>query len=292
MKDYILTIQELLKGRNEEFDQTPENRIKLVRHKENTSQLIVLGEPRTESLYELYRHDTKAFLDYQGEQQKGRFDKTDFIVTFLGEEGITSRLIGVYKNMGKDANYTVNANYDYYIFAEVSGFELLKERVIIDWGKSTISWHQSYANIKQVVSIDAGIDTAEGLPIFKSYNDILLNFYDLQKIFTQRPKEWKQALSSVNGIYMIIDKQNGKQYIGKTAQGEGIWHRWEEYAQTGHGGDKDLKQLLDKDPLYARNFQWIILEILNLNVTARESDQRETFYKQKFLTREFGYNNN
>lgn len=33
-KDYIATIQELLKGRNEEFDQADVRRIRLIRHKE------------------------------------------------------------------------------------------------------------------------------------------------------------------------------------------------------------------------------------------------------------------
>ncbi len=289
MKDYILTIQELLKGRNEEFDNTPAKRIKLVRHQDTRVTKIILGEKYKESIYNLYRHDSQTFLNYQGEQVKPIYDNIDFLVVLLGEKGLESRFVGIYKNNGLITNDKATGLF--YDLVEVSGFEPLKEKAILKW--SGRLFHQYYDNDKIVVRIDDGIEAAEGLPIFKSYSDVLLSYDELKKICNLEPREWKQALSSVNCIYMIVDRKNGKQYIGKTAdKKEGIWHRWEEYAQTGHGGDKDLKQLLDQDPSYAKNFQWIILEILNLNVTARESDQRETFYKQKFLTREFGYNNN
>lgn len=34
-KDYIISIQDLLKGRNEDFDNTPSAKIRLIRHKDN-----------------------------------------------------------------------------------------------------------------------------------------------------------------------------------------------------------------------------------------------------------------
>ena len=57
--------------------------------------------------------------------------------------------------------------------------------------------------------------------------------------------------------------------------------------------DKDLIPLLLKDPNYAKkNFQWCILETLPLSILGEQAIDRESLYKRKFGTRDFGYNNN
>ena len=72
-----------------------------------------------------------------------------------------------------------------------------------------------------------------------------------------------------------------------------MWGRWKQYAETGHGGDKDLKPLLSDDSNYAaKYFQWCILETLPLKILEDQAIDRESLYKRKFGTREFGYNNN
>ena len=44
MKDYIVFIQDLLIGRNEEFDNADKNRIRLIRHKDNRKEKIIDGK--------------------------------------------------------------------------------------------------------------------------------------------------------------------------------------------------------------------------------------------------------
>lgn len=41
MKDYIALIQDLLKGRNEEFDNADPKRVKLIRHRDNREEKII-----------------------------------------------------------------------------------------------------------------------------------------------------------------------------------------------------------------------------------------------------------
>lgn len=299
MKEYIITLKELLSGRNIEFDEAVEmNRIKLVRQKDNRYEFTVLGKPiKGYSLYDIYKHDRQTFLNYQGEQSKPIFDNVDFIVSFLGESSKEARFIGVYKNNGKSkVQYQDNSEQFIYNFSEVSGFEILKEKVIINWGDATVSWHQYYSNTKEVIRIEKGITDANGIPYFKSYNDINLSFEQLKSIIDKEPEDWKVALQSVNCIYMIIDKHNGKQYIGSTyskgyKKAGGIWSRWNTYVQTGgHGGNKELEDVLSKnDKNYVYNFSWIVLETLPLQITDKEAICRENIYKEKFLTREFGY---
>lgn len=301
MKNYIITLQELFSDRNAEFDQAvANNRVKLVRHKDNRSEIVVNGKIITGyTLYDIYKHDRKTFLTYQGEQSKPVFDNVDYIVAFLGEGSKEARFIGVYKNNGKLHNPSPEYKSNVYDLTEVAGFDILKEKVIIDWGDATICWHQYYSNIKEVIRIEKGMTDANGIPYFKSYNDVNLSFEQLKYIIEREPEDWKVALQAVNCIYMIVDKHNGKQYVGSTygkdsKKSSGIWNRWSAYVQTGgHGGDVELEELLAREGEgYARNFSWIILETLPLRITDKEAITRENVYKEKFLTREFGYNRN
>lgn len=301
MKNYIITLKELFSGRNVEFDKAvAENRVKLIRHKDNRSEIVINVKPITDyTLYDIYKHDRKTFLSYQGEQSKPIFDNVDYIVAFLGEGSKEARFIGVYKNHGKLHAPSPEYKSHVYDLTEVADFDILKEKVIIDWGDATICWHQYYSNVKEVIRIEKGMTDANGIPYFKSYNDVNLNFEQLKYIIEREPEDWKIPLQAVNCIYMIIDKHNGKQYIGSTygkdgKKASGIWNRWIAYVQTGgHGGDVELKDILTrKGEQYAHNFSWIILETLPLRITDKEAIARENIYKEKFLTREFGYNKN
>lgn len=292
-KETIISIQALLSGRNEEFDQADKRRVKLIRHKDNRTEKVIGDKTYKESLFDLYLNENSVFLDYQSEQLKKNFEKIDYIVAFIGEEGVTSRFLGVYKNNGVIAelglyNGDALAKFD---FQELSGFELLKERIVIEW-KSPVMWHQYYDNEMPVVRIDRGL-SENNIPVFKSFEDVVLDYNQLKRIFETNNAEWKSKLESCNGIYLILDKKCGKQYVGSTYNRDGIWGRWKQYAETGHGGDKDLKPLLSDDSNYAaKYFQWCILETLPLKILDEHAIDRESLYKRKFGTREFGYNNN
>ncbi len=285
--DIIITIQELLKGRNDEFDKS--TKIKLVRHKENKATIKFLEETYMGSLYHMYRYDHSLFLKYQSHQATENFCNVDYIVSFIGENGQESRFVGVFKNCGHVAVDEKTSMFD---FQEVKGFEILTERVIINWGESAISWHQWWKNDKEVTRIDKGISN-DKVPPFIRYEDVVLNYEQLKRIIDTQNSEWKSKLEACNCIYLILDKSNGKHYVGSTYNKQGIWGRWGVYAETGHGNDISLKELLDKDPLYAQKyFQWSILEILPLNIVDTVAIDRESLYKEKFGTRDFGYNNN
>ena len=293
MKDYIVFIQDLLIGRNEEFDNADKKRIRLIRHKDNRKEKIINGRKYSNSLFDLYLNEHDVFLSYQNEQVEKRFKDVDYIVSFIGEESTSSRFVGVFKNNGvlkEIENYKgeAQAKFD---FSELDGFQLLKERVVIDWN-NPVSWLQGFNNKMPVIRIDRGLQE-NNIPVFTSFEDVVLNYNQLKLIFESNNKEWKAKLESCNCIYLILDKLTGKQYVGSTYNTRGIWGRWEIYANTGHGFDKDLQELINNDAAYAQKyFQWCILEILPLKILQEHAIDRESLYKRKFGTREFGYNNN
>ena len=296
-KDYIISIQDLLKGwnRNTEFDNANESRIKLVRHSSDVQPDSFIYNKYKGSVYKLYRTDYALFKEWQSEQSDSKMKNVDYLVVFLAEEGCECRFIGVYRNYGPK-RATGNGVSEYAI-EEVEGFEGLKDKVVIDWGKGTLSWMQNWQSTKNVRRIDQ-VNTGDDIPYFIRYEDVILSFSQLQKVVED--KEWKSKLESLNCVYMILDKETGKQYVGVTYKDmkpgikNGILGRWTEYAKTGHGNNKLLVALLaEKGISYAdQNFQWTILETLPLNVTPKVAIDRESLYKKKFGTREHGYNEN
>lgn len=296
-KDYIISIQDLLKGwnRNSDFDNVNESRIKLVRHSSDVQPDSFIYNKYKGSVYKLYRTDYALFKEWQSEQSDSKMKNVDYLVVFLAEEGCECRFIGVYRNYGPK-RATGNGVSEYAI-EEVEGFEGLKDKVVIDWGKGTLSWMQNWQSTKNVRRIDQ-VNTGDDIPYFIRYEDVILSFSQLQKVVED--KEWKSKLESLNCVYMILDKETGKQYVGVTYKDmkpgikNGILGRWTEYAKTRHGNNKLLVALLaEKGISYAdQNFQWTILETLPLNVTPKVAIDRESLYKKKFGTREHGYNEN
>ena len=257
-------------------------RIKLVRHKaENNTQYIdgtlVDGTP-----YEWYRKDIDKFIAYQSEQKEDRFKDVDYIVSFIGEEGTTARLVGVYQVLGYDEERAerVATGKFYYKMKKVTGdIDEYNERVIIDWGKSAISWHQWLnKNDKNVVAIEKkGIDW-----VCPNYEEIKLPYEQLARIINDNIDIWKHKLTACNCIYVISDSKTGKLYVGSTYNLDGIWGRWKEYANTGHGGNVELIKLLGEDPNYAKdNFTWSILQTLPLKINEKEAVRIETLWKDK-----------
>lgn len=135
------------------------------------------------------------------------------------------------------------------------------------------------------------------LGTFPGYQNIRLRHHELQRIIANDEPSWKDALSSVKGVYIITDLSNGKLYVG-SASGEanGLWQRWAGYAHLLNltGGNKELEQLRSAlgDKHIIDNFQYSILEIFDPKTNAETILQRESFWKLALISREHGMNRN
>lgn len=266
----MITIQELLYNRGlDRYAPT-----KLVRHKD-----------RRLDLYNLYRNNRNAFLDYQNKQARDIFRDVKYIVSFIGEDGNNARFIGVFEVVGSK---TFDKHY-IYSMQEVTGYEDLRERVIIRW-ENAISWHQWIRNEMEVLEISPGLHYKR----FTDYFDLILTFRELKEIILNKYSDWKTILSSIKGIYLITDTKTGKLYVGSAYGEDGIWGRWSEYVATnGHGGNLSLRTLVEKDTNYAScYFQFSILMLLSKTVTAETAIEKEVMFKKKLGTNAFGLNNN
>lgn len=129
---------------------------------------------------------------------------------------------------------------------------------------------------------------------FQSINTINHDFYTLETIFKNELADWKTALSKVKGIYLLTDKSTGKHYIGSAYGDNGIWGRWSNYIWGYHGGNKQLVNLVKNlgEDYFKKNFKFTVLETMGSSVTDDEIVQRESLWKNKLMSKDFGYNSN
>jgi hypothetical protein len=130
---------------------------------------------------------------------------------------------------------------------------------------------------------------------FCGYENINHDFMTLEGIFQRSKSDWKAALQSVKGIYLITDKNNGKRYVGSAYGDAGIWSRWSCYIGNGHGWNDELTKLISKaGKEYARqNFIFSLLEYRPMKTDDKAIIERESYWKEVMLSRsEYGYNKN
>jgi hypothetical protein len=129
---------------------------------------------------------------------------------------------------------------------------------------------------------------------FCGYAQIDHDFGLLEAVFTKEKSDWKSALSSLKGIYVIFDKSNGMKYVGSAYGDSGIWSRWSSYLGTGHGWNDELMSLIERNGIaYARgNFKFALLEIMSMTTPDDVVIRRECYWKSVLLSREYGYNKN
>ncbi len=268
----MLTFKEVLSLKTDILDKY---KVKLVRHKDNRKQYRELIKDRDE------------LLKYQADQLNNVFGECDYIASFVGIEQSRAIFIGMFKvdDIEKYPN-----GYKY-VLNEVDGFDDFKERLVINWGEGAINWHQwADSNPKNIVEL-----LPKGyLGEFPGLLDFTLDYTELKKLGENRSanREWYLQLSSINGIYLILDKVTGNQYIGSAYGKEGVWQRWSEYSKTGHGGNELLKELCLIDNQYYKNFQFTILQSLPSNLSNKDVIAVENLYKKKLGTKVFGLNKN
>ncbi len=73
-----------------------------------------------------------------------------------------------------------------------------------------------------------------------------------------------------------------------------LLQRWKNYIENGHGGNKELKRIVNENGLeyIKRYFQYSILENYNSKVDDSVILERESWWKETLQSRNFGYNQN
>jgi hypothetical protein len=263
-------------------------KVKLIRH--------ALTDKDFKSCY-----DKGMVLEYTQLQREGFSKDYDYWVVFISGKGNLAKLFAVYKVISSapatpdrlpadfplvDAFNGVNA---YFSLQYVDLLQEYENKLIIDWGKSARMWHQKGSTEKPVIAIQA-----DPKRVFSGFENLVLSYDELEEI-VDNPivyEAWHTALSSVNAIYLIVDRETGRQYVGSAYGKNGLLGRWACYVGTLHGNDKSIRELICSHPERYHYFQFSILQILPKTMTPEEIIQLESLYKKKLLSIDFGMNNN
>ena len=263
-------------------------KVKLIRH--------ALTDKGFKSCY-----DKNMVLEYTRQQKSGFSKNCDYWCVFISGKGTLAKLFACYKvgNSVPDTPDVMPKDFPHpewfqgeNAYFDLEHIDLLKDyegRLMIDWGNSARMWHQKGTTEKPIVAIQA-----DEKKVFSGFENLILTYDELKEI-VENPtiyEAWHTALSSVNAIYLIVDRETGKQYVGSAYGKDGLLGRWSCYVNSLHGNNKLMKELICAYPERYHHFQFSILQILPKTVTDDEVIQTESLYKKKLLTIPFGMNDN
>jgi hypothetical protein len=259
--------------------------VRLIRHKDNRAT-------KGRTPYELWRDNRPQFELYQSTQKiQGRKKFiAPYWAVFIVNLNDNTMFAGLYavryrglleKDTLKPQMEGVDeaGSCDVYDLTLQDTLRDLIGKLFIDWGPGALAWVQYADRHDKPVTELREVFQEDSFPGF-------LNFIKPLSQLEKIPKSWIAALQSSRGIYLLTCPKTKEQYIGSATGEEGFWGRWQDYAQTGHGGNLGLKS---RDP---SDYQVSILEVAGTSATIEDILKMEGRWQSKLQSREMGLNRN
>lgn len=251
-------------------------RVQLVRHQDNRSSVNCTP-------YNLWRAGDGRLELYQRIQTREVFDIGGLLASFVATPTNDTLFVGLYRVAG--IGIAPPGTIDPVIQAEREGFHLydiqreeqLSDYVghlVIEWGKGFRAWVQR-AHIKDKAVLEIRKEARE--EPFPGFTQFRWSIDEIAAV----PLTWQSVLKSVKGVYLLVDKETGKHYVGSAKGEESLWGRFLDYAGNGHGGNVELRRL------GRRPYQVTVLEVVNSDTGIERTEEA---WKRKLLSREFGLN--
>jgi hypothetical protein len=153
-------------------------------------------------------------------------------------------------------------------------------RIVVDWGKGERAWVQ-YAERrdKEVVELRKRVEE----PLFPGFGTFRCALHEVDAL----PLAWIEVLRSTRGVYLLVHRDTGAQYVGSAVGSDGILGRWRGYV-GGHGGNVAMRELGRP----ADEYDASVLDTVGYAATAEEVYALETSWKVKLGSRAQGLNRN
>lgn len=244
-----------------------------------------------------------AYQQTHGEQLERAMSGAKYVASFLGREPGRALFVGLYR-IGKSHPLSLEEYWEVPAYAEMREFgmrgfpdsgrqavlrfeldlvdfyEHWKGKLIIGWPPGKAWWRRAHRNDFPLLAV---LEESALVPPMPDWQTIDLTWEQLGVL----PTRWREALCQWRGIYFIFDTKAGKGYVGAAYGDANILGRWREYAQTGHGGNRLLK---DRDP---KGFRFSILQRVSPDMAFDDVVRLEASWKGRLHTRKpFGLNDN
>ena len=151
-------------------------------------------------------------------------------------------------------------------------YEDWRGKLVIGWPPPERSWYRrAHNNLMPILAIREESDfSAEPPP----WHEIDFTWAELGIL----PQRMRAALEQWRGVYLIWDSLDAKSYVGSAYGASNILGRWENYAATGHGGNKHLR---GRNPA---NFRFTVIELVAPNTASELVIALESSWKRRLHT--------
>jgi hypothetical protein len=161
-----------------------------------------------------------------------------------------------------------------------STFAKLKGRLVVGWPTPERAWCRWASNsVFPIETIHEESILVRGMP---PWQQLVVPFRRLAAL----PMSWRAALGQWRGIYLIFDTAQGKGYVGSAAGVDNLLGRWECYAKTGHGGNRQLRACNAGDLVFS------VLQLVEPDRALADVIALEQSWKARLHTRDYGLNDN
>lgn len=256
--------------------------------KENESDIKVhCGRGSTDTFLplRLFLQDQGRFKIWQEEQTQKNFQRK-YILSLIYWHKDEWIFAGIYESISVKETPNGPSQYRYDTKLVDIGTDLIGKMIIgfkKDFRASYLCL-ENYIEEFEVLEITRDVCKIE----FPGYDKVNVTWEELSGLIDT--DAWKTALANQKGVYLIIDSSNGKKYVGSATGETMIWGRWKNYITSGNGGNKEFKKL--SFDYIKNNFRYSILEIYKSTTDDDIILNRETWWKELLMTKEFGYNKN
>lgn len=198
-------------------------------------------------------------------------------------------------HIGEIKNNIKADNTCYYKYSPILKYEKYFGRLVVKYHNSTQQLSRCANNIFNQLVVSEILPTKYTGFDFPGYKNVHLTYKQLKAIVTGNHPSYRNALAKQKAIYVQTDRATGMLYIGKASAKDGmLLDRWTAYAKNGHGGNKELKKIIETKGFdyIKENFTYAIIENFNEDVSDEYVYERESYWKEVLDTREHGYNDN
>jgi hypothetical protein len=230
---------------------------------------------------------------------------TGYVASFIGHGPGRALFVGLYQ-IGDSRPLTLSEYWEVPAYAEMKTFGMRgftpdqgrssllwfdlcltefyaqwKGKLVVGWPPPERSWwRRAHRNDFPVLAVLEESALVAGMP---GWNEMSLSWEELDVL----PTRWRAAIEQWRGIYYIFDRSDGKGYVGSAYGADNLLSRWQNYAATGHGGNRLLRE---RDP---RQFSFSILQRFSPDLDARDVIRLEATWKDRLHTRApLGLNDN
>ena len=280
----------------------------LVRQKYDPATVLVLRHRPKElklraALPRLAAEEPSVYNAYQQTQTPNverAMEKAEYVASFIGHKPRKALFVGLYKNCGEPrpltrdtywkepgnielrkytgSEYDENRPFVLWFNLELTEFcAQWKGRLVVTWPPPDRAWYRFPDQKKNRFPVDAVLEkdalVEKKMPPWRR---LVLTWDELKTM----PEAWQGKLKEWRGVYLIFDADGGKSYVGSAYGSENLYHRWRDYAKSGHGNNKHLKK--PRDPT---NFRFSILQRVSPDMSEANVIRLEYSWMKRLHTR-------